>query len=164
MQQKQLSGIFYAAFASLWWGVVGTIFFKFVSFASFIELTVHRTIWTALLLILTTSFYKKWPEFIKIFKKKKNQILLFISGLLVSINWGTWLYAVSVNRLLDSSLGYYIYPIISVFLGRVFLKEKLNNLPVLSNDTNDVIEFNNSFENEINDEKKRSFWDLLKNK
>ncbi len=51
MQQKQLSGIFYAAFASLWWGVVGTIFFKFVSFASFIELTVHRTIWTAVLLI-----------------------------------------------------------------------------------------------------------------
>ena len=41
---------------------------------------------------------------------------------------------------------------------------KLSNLPVLSNDTNDVIEFNNSFENEINNEKKRSFWDLLKNK
>ena len=72
MQQKQLSGIFYAAFASLWWGVVGTIFFKFVSFASFIELTVHRTIWTAVLLILTTSFYKKWPEFNQIFKRRKN--------------------------------------------------------------------------------------------
>ena len=76
MQQKQISGIFYAAFASLWWGVVGTIFFKFVSFASFIELTVHRTIWTAILLILTTSFYKKWPEFNQIFKKRKNQLLL----------------------------------------------------------------------------------------
>ena len=126
MQQKQLSGIFYAAFASLWWGVIGTIFFKFVSFASFIELTVHRTIWTAVLLLFTTSIYKKWPEFLKIIKKKKNQFLLFLSGLLVSINWGTWLYAVSVNRLLDSSLGYYIYPIISVFLGKIFLKEKLN--------------------------------------
>ena len=126
MQQKQLSGIFYAAFASLWWGVVGTIFFKFVSFATYIELTVHRTIWTAVLLILTTSFFKKWPEFIKIFKNRKNQLLLFLSGLLVSVNWATWLYAVSVNRLLDSSLGYYIYPIISVFLGRIFLKEKLN--------------------------------------
>ena len=126
MQQKQLSGIFYAAFASLWWGVVGTIFFKFVSFASYIELTVHRTIWTAVLLLFTTSIYKKWPEFLKIIKKKKNQFLLFISGLLVSINWGTWLYAVSVNRLLDSSLGYYIYPIISVFLGKIFLREKLN--------------------------------------
>ncbi len=126
MKESKLSGAFYAIFASLWWGVIGTIFFKFVSFASFIELTVHRTIWTAALLLLTTSFFNKWPEFKRIIKKKKNQLLLFISGLLVSINWGTWLYAVSVNRLLDSSLGYYIYPIISVFLGRVFLKEKLN--------------------------------------
>ena len=126
MKNKQLSGIFYAAFASLWWGVIGTIFFKFVSFASFIELTIHRTIWTAILLILTTTFFKKWREFTNIFKNTKNLYLLFLSGLLVSINWGTWLYAVSVNRLLDSSLGYYIYPIISVFLGRVFLQEKLN--------------------------------------
>ena len=126
MNKSKLSGVFYASFASLWWGVIGTIFFKFVSFASFIELTVHRTIWTAVLLLLSTSLLRKWPEFIKVFKKRKNQFLLFLSGLLVSINWGTWLYAVSVNRLLDSSLGYYIYPIISVFLGRIFLKEKLN--------------------------------------
>ena len=126
MNKSKLSGVFYASFASLWWGVIGTIFFKFVSFASFIELTVHRTIWTAVLLVLSTSLLRKWPEFIKIIKKRKNQFLLFLSGLLVSINWGTWLYAVSVNRLLDSSLGYYIYPIISVFLGRIFLKEKLN--------------------------------------
>ena len=126
MNKSKLSGVFYACFASLWWGVIGTIFFKFVSFASFIELTVHRTIWTAVLLVLSTSLLRKWPEFIRIIKKRKNQFLLFLSGLLVSINWGTWLYAVSVNRLLDSSLGYYIYPIISVFLGRIFLKEKLN--------------------------------------
>ena len=126
MNKSKLSGVFYASFASLWWGVIGTIFFKFVSFASFIELTVHRTIWTAVLLVLSTSLLRKWPEFKRIIKKRKNQFLLFLSGLLVSINWGTWLYAVSVNRLLDSSLGYYIYPIISVFLGRIFLKEKLN--------------------------------------
>ena len=126
MNKSKLSGVFYASFASLWWGVIGTIFFKFVSFASFIELTVHRTIWTAVLLVLSTSLLRKWPEFIRIIKKRKNQFLLFLSGLLVSINWGTWLYAVSVNKLLDSSLGYYIYPIISVFLGKIFLKEKLN--------------------------------------
>ena len=126
MNKSKLRGILYASFASLWWGIIGTIFFKFISFASFIELTVHRTIWTAVLLILSTSLLRKWPEFIKIFKNTKNQLLLFLSGLLVSVNWGTWLYAVSVNRLLDSSLGYYIYPIISVFLGKIFLKEKLN--------------------------------------
>ncbi len=126
MKQTNLSGIFYAAFASLWWGVLGTLYFKFVSFASPIELTVHRTIWTAILLIITTGIFSKWGEFKKIIKNKKNIILLFISGILVSINWGTWLYAVSINKLLDSSLGYYIYPIISVFLGKLFLNEKLN--------------------------------------
>jgi len=126
MKQAKLSGIFYAAFASLWWGVLGTLYFKFVSFATPIELTVHRTIWTAILLIITTGIFSKWGEFKKIIKNKKNIILLFISGILVSINWTTWLYAVSINKLLDSSLGYYIYPIISVFLGKLFLKEKLN--------------------------------------
>ena len=126
MKQAKLSGIFYAAFASLWWGVLGTLYFKFVSFATPIELTIHRTIWTAILLIITTGIFSKWGEFKKIIKNKKNIILLFISGILVSINWGTWLYAVSVNKLLDSSLGYYIYPIISVFLGKIFLNEKLN--------------------------------------
>ena len=44
------------------------------------------------------------------------------------------------------------------------LKEKLENLPVLKSDTSNVIEFNNSLENKINDSKKRSFWDLLRNK
>ena len=112
--------------ASLWWGVLGTIYFKFVSFATPIELTVHRTIWTAILLLITTGIFSKWSEFKKIIKNKKNILFLFISGILVSINWTTWLYAVSINKLLDSSLGYYIYPIISVFLGKLFLKEKLN--------------------------------------
>ena len=42
------------------------------------------------------------------------------------------------------------------------LKEKISNLPILTNDTNNVIEFNDSFDNEKDDQKKRSFWDLLK--
>ena len=44
------------------------------------------------------------------------------------------------------------------------LKEKITNLPVLPDDTSDVIEFNNSIDSEINNEKKRSFWDLITNK
>ena len=78
MQQKQLSGILYAAFASLWWGVLGTLYFKFVSFASFIELLVHRTIWTAVLLLLTTCIYSKWDQFIKNYQKKKKSNFYFL--------------------------------------------------------------------------------------
>ena len=50
----------------------------------------------------------------------------------MSINWFTWLYAVSTNNLLDSALGYYIFPILSVFLGIVFLKEKYNRNKIIS--------------------------------
>ena len=52
--------------------------------------------------------------------------------MLVSINWFTWLYAVSTNNLLDSALGYYIFPILSVFLGIIFLKEKYNRNKIIS--------------------------------
>ena len=125
-------GSLYTIGASLWWGIIGVIYFKFVSFASPLELTIHRTIWTALLLIITTSYYSKWDEFKKIFKKINNIYILFFTGLLVSINWFTWLYAISINNLLDSALGYYIFPIFSVFLGIIFLKEKYNRNKIIS--------------------------------
>ena len=132
MKKKYLKGVGYTVSASLWWGIIGVVYFKFVSFANPIELTIHRTIWTAFLLVITTSYFKKWDEFLLIVKEKKNICILFISGLLVMINWMTWIYAVSVNKLLESSLGYYIFPIFSVFLGIIFLKEKYNKKKIIS--------------------------------
>ena len=132
MKKNLFKGSLFTIGASLWWGVIGVIYFKFVSFASPLELTIHRTIWTALLLIITTSLYSKWSEFYKIISKKINIFILLITGLLVSINWYTWLYAVKTNNLLDSALGYYIFPILSVFLGIIFLKEKYNRNKIIS--------------------------------
>ena len=132
MKQHQLKGVISTISASLWWGIIGVIYFKFVSFASPLELTIHRTIWTAFLLILLTFYYSKWDEFFTIVKKPYNLIILFISGLLVTINWFTWLYAVSTEKLLDASLGYYIFPLLSVFLGALFLNEKLNKYKIIA--------------------------------
>ena len=132
MKKNLFKGISFTVGASIWWGVIGVIYFKFVSFASPIELTIHRTIWTALLLLITTSYYSKWKEFKKVIKKKINILILLITGLLVSLNWFTWLYAVKTNNLLDSALGYYIFPILSVFLGIIFLNEKYNRNKIIS--------------------------------
>ena len=71
MKKNLFKGISFTVGASLWWGIIGVIYFKFVSYASPLELTIHRTIWTALLLILTTSYYSKWKEFNKIIKSKE---------------------------------------------------------------------------------------------
>ena len=132
MKKNLFQGISFTVGASLWWGIIGVIYFKFVSYASPLELTIHRTIWTALLLVITTSYYAKWSEFKRIIKNRLNIFILFLTGLLVSINWFTWLYAVSTNNLLDSALGYYIFPILSVFLGIIFLKEKYNRNKIIS--------------------------------
>ena len=132
MKKKYLEGSLLTIGASLWWGVIGVIYFKFVSFANPLELVIHRTIWTALLLIMTTFFLSKWNIFFKLLKNIKTIIILFISGFLIMINWFTWLYAISVDKLVDASFGYYIFPIFSVFFGIVFLKETYNRNKIIS--------------------------------
>ncbi len=132
MKKNLFKGSLFTIGASLWWGVIGVFYFKFVSFASPLELTIHRTIWTALLLIFTTWYYSKWHEFKKLINKPKNLFILFLTGSLISINWFTWLYAVSTNNLLDGSLGYYIFPILSIFFGIIFLKETYNKNKIIS--------------------------------
>ena len=132
MNRNLFKGSLFTVGASLWWGVIGVLYFKFVSFASALELVIHRTIWTALLLVVVTSYFSNWSEFNKIVNKKINIFIFFITGLLISINWFTWLYAVKTNNLLDSALGYYIFPILSVFLGVIFLKEKYNRNKIIS--------------------------------
>ena len=132
MKKNLFKGSLYTVGASLWWGVIGVLYFKFVSFASALELVIHRTIWTALLLVGITSYFSNWSEFNKIVNKKINIFIFFITGLLISINWFTWLYAVKTNNLLDSALGYYIFPILSVFFGVIFLKEKYNRNKIIS--------------------------------
>jgi chloramphenicol-sensitive protein RarD len=132
MKKKYLEGTFLTVGASLWWGIIGVIYFKFVSFANPIELTIHRTLWTALLLVASTFFLSRWKIFFKLFKNIKTIIILFISGFLIMLNWFTWLYAISVDKLIDASFGYYIFPIFSIFFGIVFLKETFNRNKVLS--------------------------------
>ena len=83
-------------------------------------------------MLITTTYFSKWNEFNRIIKKKINLIILFFTGLLISINWLTWLYAVQTNKLLDGALGYYIFPILSVFFGIIFLKEKYNRNQIIS--------------------------------
>ena len=119
-------GIFYATAGSLWWGILGTIFFKYISSLGFLEVTIHRLIWTCLILFISTLTFKKFYIFKKIFKQKKKLIILFLTSILIFLNWGTWIYAISINKIIDASYGYFIFPILNVFIGYLFLNEKLN--------------------------------------
>ena len=127
MRDKEFNkGIAYTALGSFWWGVFGVLYFKYISFAGHIEVVIHRTVWTSLTLILSTFYFSKWNIFFNILGNFKSVLTLFFSGFLIFINWAVWIYAVSNNQIIDASFGYFIMPILSVFLGFIFFKEKLN--------------------------------------
>ena len=132
MKKNIFSGIILSGAGSLWWGIIGVLYFKSVSFVDPIELVVHRTVWTAFLLIFTISIYSKWNDVFLILKNIKKTLILFFCGILIVINWFTWIYAVVTNRLVDASFGYYIFPILSVFFGIIFLKEPHNKKKLLA--------------------------------
>jgi len=119
-------GILYIVAGSFWWGVIGVIYFRSVSFVGNIELVLHRAIWTALMLIIITSYFSKWNKVKLILIDKKNLFYLIFTSILIFINWSVWIYAVSTNQIVDASFGYFIMPILSVFFGYLFFKELLN--------------------------------------
>ena len=132
MNQHFNKGLILTSLGSFWWGFIGVIYFEYVAFIGHVELVVHRCLWTAVMLVMTTLFLNKWKLFIESISNKKNLFYLFISGSLIFINWAIWIYAVATERIIDASFGYFIMPIISVLLGYIFFKEKLNKKRIFS--------------------------------
>tara|TARA_B100001173_G_scaffold295726_1_gene290751 strand:- start:39 stop:917 length:879 start_codon:yes stop_codon:yes gene_type:complete len=132
MNKEFNKGLLLAGFGSFWWGFFGVIYFKYIAYIGHIELVVHRCLWTAFTLIVTTFFFSKWKIFFKLIKNISNLFYLFISGFLIFINWGVWIYAIATNRIIDASFGYFIMPILSVMLGNIFFKEILNKKRIFS--------------------------------
>ena len=132
MNKEFNKGLLLAGFGSFWWGFLGVLYFKYITFIGHIELVVHRCLWTTFTLIITTFLFSKWYIFFDIIKNKKYLIYLFFSGLLIFINWAVWIYAIATNRIIDASFGYFMMPILSVMLGYIFFKEKLNKKRIFS--------------------------------
>lgn len=132
MNNQFTRGLILSALGSFWWGFFGLIYFKYISFIGHIEVVIHRCLWTAFALLITTFYFSKWHYFFKIFFDKKKMVLLFFSAFLIFINWSVWIYAVSVDKIIDASFGYFIMPILSLLFGYIFFKEKLNKKRILS--------------------------------
>ena len=132
MNEQFNKGLLLTSLGSFWWGFLGTFYFQYITFIGTFEVVVHRSIWTFVILLITTTIFKKWNLFKNIFLDKKKTFILAITSILIFGNWTLWIYAVSTNRIIDASFGYFIFPIISVFFGYIFLKEKLNKKRIIS--------------------------------
>ena len=125
-------GVLYTCIASFFWGIPQPLFFNEIRFIPAIEIAIHRGLWSFTLLLLIIIFLGKIKDFFNIFYSFKKILLLSITSILITINWTGFIFAVSINKVQDASMGYYMTPMISIALGYFFLKEKISILKFFS--------------------------------
>lgn len=122
------NGIFYIVSAYILWGFL-PIYWKLVDHVPAGEVLAHRIIWSFVLMVGIVFFTKNWSNFMAeckaIIANKSKLIGITFASIFISINWLTFIWAVSSGHVVQASLGYYINPLISIILGVVILKEKL---------------------------------------
>jgi chloramphenicol-sensitive protein RarD len=116
-------GILYGIGAYVCWGFF-PIYWKFLHQVPAIQLIGHRILWSFLLLFAVILFTRQWGEFHQTINPKVIGIYS-IAAVLIGINWFVYVWAVNANYIVETSLGYFINPLLSVLLGVIFLKERL---------------------------------------
>lgn len=121
------TGIAYAVLAYALWGIV-PIYWRWLDGVPPFQLTAHRIVWCALLVMALAVIRRRIPQLVTILRTPRLIGTLALTGALISINWTVYIYCVASRQLVEASLGYYINPLISVLLGVVFLGEHMSRL------------------------------------
>ncbi len=127
MKSQKKIGYFYAIGAFTFWGLV-PIYFKAVSFVPAFEVLANRIVWSVVFLAFLLIITKQYKYLKNIFQTPKQLKMLLLSSLLVTTNWLIFIIAINTNQLTQASFGYFVNPLVSMFLAFLFLKEKLNKV------------------------------------
>jgi chloramphenicol-sensitive protein RarD len=123
------SGAGYALAAFGFWGVV-PIYYKWLDGVLPADVLAHRIVWTVVMGALLLSWRRDWRRLVPVLQSPRMLATLLLTAILVSTNWLVFIYAVDTDRVLDSSLGYYINPLVNVLFGMTLLGERLNRARV----------------------------------
>lgn len=113
------------------WGCF-PLFFSLLSNVSAFEVLAHRIVWAYLFTGLVILGLGRRKQLAALIANRRALAWLSLSAALISINWLVFIWAVSAGRVLESSLGYFITPLVSLFLGRLLLKESMNRWQVVA--------------------------------
>lgn len=135
MEKNYRMGIFYGLSAYCLWGIL-PVYWKLLEGVSAFEILANRFIWSAVFVFLLLVFTNKLSVFAEesrfIFSTFKNACTMILAAVIISFNWGIFIWAVESGRIVESSMGYYINPLVSILFGMLFLKERLNTLQIIA--------------------------------
>ncbi|MBF0168916.1 MAG: EamA family transporter RarD [Alphaproteobacteria bacterium] len=121
----------YATAANCIWGFFPVYFHLFIGISAF-EVLAHRALWSLAFVLLAVAAMGKLADALILIKDTRRLRWFLASGTLIAINWGGFIWAATNGQILQSGLGYYIYPLVSVALGSILLKERLSPRQKLS--------------------------------
>jgi len=124
-------GIIYGVGAYVIWGSL-PIYWRWLEKASAFEILANRGIWSLVVCLLFLAFQQQLRSTFRLIKNYKTFFTLALSSFLLTLNWGIYIWSVSVDRVVEASLGYYMTPLVVVFFGVFILKEKLRIAQKLS--------------------------------
>lgn len=128
---EESKGLIYGTCAFLIWGFT-PFYFNALDRLRVEEIVAHRIVWCAVFLVLVLTIGRQWPAVGQALRNRKVLLILFITALLNSLNWGVFIYSVVSDQLLASSLGYFLNPLVVVVLGFIFLRERLSRTQQLA--------------------------------
>ncbi len=117
-------GVCYALAAFLFWGA-NPIYFKAVGHVPLLEVLAHRVVWSVLLLAVLVTLARRWGLIAALLADRRACLLLVLTAFIISVNWLIYIWAIGAERVLETSLGYYINPLVNVLLGVVVLGERI---------------------------------------
>ena len=117
-------GLLFGVSAYIIWGLL-PLYWKLVEEAGAYEILAHRGIWSLLICISLLALRKQLKSAYVMVRSSRTLSLLFLASGLLTINWGVYIWSVTVNRVVEAALGYYITPLINVTFGVLLLREKL---------------------------------------
>lgn len=128
---QQLYGILFGLAAFAAWGFL-PVYWKQMLAVSPFEILCHRIVWSCVFLTVIISLQKRWGEVGSIVKTPAKLKGLILSGFLIGFNWFVYIWAVNSGRVVETSLGYYINPMINVLLGYLLLGETFSRLQCIA--------------------------------
>ena len=117
-------GLLFGVSAYIIWGLL-PLYWKLVEEAGAYEILAHRGIWSLLICVSLLALRKQLKSAYEMVRSSRTLSLLFLASGLLTINWGVYIWSVTVNRVVEAALGYYITPLINVTFGVLLLREKL---------------------------------------
>ncbi|WP_288225856.1 EamA family transporter RarD [uncultured Enterococcus sp.] len=125
---KKDSGLVYGFSAYILWGIL-PLYWKLLGNVGPVDILFYRIIWSLVFMTLYLIVFRKVPGFLQevkaLLKSKKKTLAIIVAAIFISLNWGIYIYTVSIGQVQQASLGYYINPLLNVIAGAIYLKEPL---------------------------------------